>query len=90
VEVNSTNLDIPLDCSMQQPLETPNIQESTPNVECGPLLLPSLPNEMVIHHIWLRLCENIILTLLCRLTHVNRNISHHINVSLEWSVLVFV
>jgi hypothetical protein len=51
VEVNSINLEVPLDGSMQQPPETPNIQESTPNVECGSLMLPPLPNEMVIHHI---------------------------------------
>jgi hypothetical protein len=51
VKVNSTNLEVPSDGSTQQPLEAPNIQESTPNVECGPLMLPPLLNEMVIHHI---------------------------------------
>jgi hypothetical protein len=49
--VNSTNLEVPSDGSTQQPLEASNIQESTPNVECGPLMLPPLLNEMVIHHI---------------------------------------
>jgi hypothetical protein len=39
------------DGSMHQPLEAPNIQESIPNAECGPLMLPPLLDEMVIHHI---------------------------------------
>jgi hypothetical protein len=90
VEVDSTNLEVPSDGSTLQPLETPNIQESIPNAKCGPLMLPPLPNEMVIHHIWPQLCENIILTLLCHLKHVNKNISHHISASFKWSTLVFV
>jgi hypothetical protein len=53
-------------------------------------MLPPLPNEMDIHHIRPRLCENIIPTLLCHLKHVNKNISRHIIVSIKWLALVFV
>jgi hypothetical protein len=45
--MNSTNLEVPLDGSTQQPLEAPNIQESTPNEKCGPLMLPPLLDEML-------------------------------------------
>jgi hypothetical protein len=51
VKVNSTNLEVPLNGSMQQNIEALNIQESTPNVKCGLLMLPPLLDEMVIGHI---------------------------------------
>ncbi len=88
--MNSTNLEVPLDGSTQQPLEAPNIQESTPNEKCAPLMLPPFLDEMVVHHIWPWICENVTLALLCHLKHVNMNISHHISASLKWLALVFV
>jgi hypothetical protein len=54
------------------------------------LLLPPLPNDLFIHHIWPWWCSPIHPVMLCHLKHVNWPLHHFVNSSLEWVALVFV
>jgi hypothetical protein len=53
-------------------------------------LLPPLPNDLFIHHIWPWWCWPIHPIMLCRLRHVNWPLHHFVNTFLEWMALVFV
>lgn len=64
--------------------------ETMQTYQLNQLLLPPLPNDLFIHHIWPWQCSPIHPVMLCHLRHVNWPLHHFVSTFLECVALVFV